>query len=84
MSSLAPLLQGFFTDRLIRQRRASPHTVTSYRDTFRLLLAFASARCSRPWPPASTTPLVFPSFLGEVTKPRRGWGQVWLARRDSR
>ena len=44
MSSLAPLLQGFFTDRLIRQRHASPHTVTGYRDTFRLLLAFASAR----------------------------------------
>ena len=48
MSSLAPILQGFFTDRLIRQRHASPHTVTSYRDTFRLLLAFASARAGKP------------------------------------
>jgi site-specific recombinase XerD len=35
------LLESFFTDRLISQRRASPHTVASYRDTFRLLLQFA-------------------------------------------
>ena len=33
------LLEAFFTDRLISQRRSSPHTVSSYRDTFRLLLA---------------------------------------------
>lgn len=35
------LLEAFFTDRLISQRRVSPHTVASYRDTFRLLLQFA-------------------------------------------
>ena len=29
-------------DRLLRERRASPHTVASYRDTFRLLLNFAA------------------------------------------
>jgi len=40
MSSLAPTLQAFFTDRLINQRRSSPFTVAAYRDTFRLLLAF--------------------------------------------
>jgi len=34
------LLEAFFTDRLISQRRASPHTIASYRDTFRLLLQF--------------------------------------------
>ena len=34
------LLQAFFTDRLIRQRRASPETVASYRDTFCLLFKF--------------------------------------------
>jgi integrase/recombinase XerD len=28
------LLEAFFTDRLIRQRQASPHTLASYRDTF--------------------------------------------------
>lgn len=42
------LLQGFFTDRLQRQRQASPHTVTAYRATFRLLLRFAASRLGRP------------------------------------
>jgi integrase/recombinase XerD len=41
MTLLAPTLQAFFTQRLIVQRNASPHTIASYRDTFRLLLAFA-------------------------------------------
>jgi len=41
MTSLAPLLEAFFLERLQRQRRASSHTVTAYRDAFRLLLAFA-------------------------------------------
>jgi site-specific recombinase XerD len=47
MSDLAPLLQKFFTDRLMLQRQASAHTVASYRDTFRLLLAFTAARSRR-------------------------------------
>jgi integrase/recombinase XerD len=44
MSALAPTLQAFFTDRLMRQRQASPHTVAAYRDTLRLLLRFAAER----------------------------------------
>lgn len=40
MSTLAPTLQAFFTERLLTQRRASPRTVAAYRDTFRLLLNF--------------------------------------------
>ena len=44
MTILAMTLQMFFTDRLIRQRQASPHTLAAYRDTLRLLLVFASAR----------------------------------------
>jgi integrase/recombinase XerD len=39
---IAPLVQSFFTDHLVRQRRASPQTVASYRDTFRLLLQHLS------------------------------------------
>jgi site-specific recombinase XerD len=39
--TLATLLEGFFTRRLMMQRKASPHTIASYRDTFRLLLRFA-------------------------------------------
>lgn len=42
MSTLAPTLQAFFADRLIRERDASPNTIAAYRDTMRLLLAFAS------------------------------------------
>lgn len=41
MSPLARILQGFFTDKLIRQHQASPHTIAAYRDTYRLLLTFA-------------------------------------------
>jgi len=44
MSALAPTLQAFFTDRLVRQRQASPHTIAAYRDTLRLLLGFATER----------------------------------------
>lgn len=38
---LAPLLEAFFTERLMRQREASPNTVDSYSTAFKLLLAFA-------------------------------------------
>jgi site-specific recombinase XerD len=44
----APLLERFFTDRLLRQRQVSPHTIASYRDTFRLFLKFAHARLHTP------------------------------------
>lgn len=43
-SNLAPLLQAFFTQRLMQQRQASTHTIASYRDTWRLLLQFAQRR----------------------------------------
>jgi len=44
MSALAPTLQAFFTDRLIRQRNASDHTIAAYRDTMRLLLGYVTAQ----------------------------------------
>lgn len=47
MTDLAPVLQGFFADRLIRQRQASPNTVAAYRDTIKLLLGFVTARTRR-------------------------------------
>jgi integrase/recombinase XerD len=43
-ASFPSLLQSFFTDRLLRQRQASPHTIAGYRDSFRLLLKFAKER----------------------------------------
>jgi len=42
------LLPAFFTDRLRRQRQASPHTIASYRDTFRLLVQFAQQQTGQP------------------------------------
>lgn len=48
MSSLAPTLQAYLTDRLIRQRQASPHTVGAYRDAFKLLLVFAERYTGKP------------------------------------
>lgn len=40
-TSFAVLLERFFTQRLMKQLLASPHTISSYRDTFHLLLEFA-------------------------------------------
>ena len=45
--ALPTLLQTFFTDRLLRQKRASPHTIASYRDTFSLLLRFTQKQLGK-------------------------------------
>ena len=47
MTLLAPTLQAFFTERMITQRDSSPRTIAAYRDTFRLLLTFASKRTGK-------------------------------------
>ena len=46
-TTLAGLLESFFTQRLMSQRQVSPHTIGSYRDTFRLLLRFAQQRLQK-------------------------------------
>jgi site-specific recombinase XerD len=43
-ASFALLLERFFTQRLMQQRQASPHTISSYRDTFRQFLKFVQLR----------------------------------------
>jgi integrase/recombinase XerD len=48
VSALAPTLQAFFTERLIRQRHVSGHTIAAYRDTWRLLLGFAAEHTGSP------------------------------------
>ena len=48
MTRLAPILQGYFTTNLVTQRHASPHTISSYRDTWRLLLTFAQQGTGTP------------------------------------
>src|ERR1035438_4220626 len=62
-ATLAVLLENFFTQRLMNQRQASPHTISSYRDTFRLLLQFAQKRLHKP--PARL------AFRGCRHKPRK-------------
>jgi site-specific recombinase XerD len=48
LPSFPALLERFFTQRLMQQRRASPHTISSYRDTFRQFLKFAEERLHKP------------------------------------
>ena len=68
------LVQAFFTDRLLRQRGASPHTVAGYRDAFRLLLRFAHERLGRAPSKLSLKDLDAPfvgDFLDHLEKARR-------------
>jgi integrase/recombinase XerD len=70
---LAPYLQRFFAERLATQLRASPNTITSYRDTFRLLLRYASDHIG---PPTTLQMMdidadLVGSFLSDIEK-RRG------------
>lgn len=72
-TTLAFLLESFFTQRLMNQRQASPHTISSYRDTFRLLLQFTQRRLNKP--PSQLTfeeidaPLIA-AFLEDLEKGR--------------
>lgn len=63
-TGLPALLQSFFTDRLFRQQRASPHTIAGYRDSFRLLLRFAKERLGKA-PSALTLEDLTVPFVGE-------------------
>ncbi len=73
-TNLAPLLERFFTQRLMQERQVSPHTICSYRDTFRLFLKFAQQRLHK-----SPSALVFEeidaplvvAFLDHLEKQRR-------------
>lgn len=68
------LLEAFFTERLMRQRQASPHTIASYRDTFSLFLSFVRQRLKKS--PTTLTlqdidaPLVC-VFLDHIEKERK-------------
>jgi len=71
LASFAPLLQRFFTQRLMQQRQASPHTISSYRDTFRQFLKFVQQRLHKPPSRLSfeeiDAPLIV-AFLGALEK----------------
>jgi site-specific recombinase XerD len=74
LSPLPALVQAFFMDRLMQQRQASPHTVASYRDTFRLLLQYAQQRLGKApsslTVPDLDTPLLA-AFLGHLERERK-------------
>lgn len=71
--TFAVLLEKFFTERLMRQRNASPHTIKSYRDTFRLLLHFLQERLQQSPSKIELTQIDAPliaSFLDSLEKDR--------------
>ncbi|MBZ0186109.1 MAG: site-specific integrase [Candidatus Obscuribacterales bacterium] len=73
-NSVARLLESFFIQRLMKQRQASPHTISSYRDTFRLLLRYCQKTLHKP---ASNLVLeeidapLISTFLDELEKVRK-------------
>lgn len=63
-SNFSPLCQSFFAKRLIAQRRASPHTVAAYAQTFRLLVRYAQQRLGTPPSKLSLAQLDAPFLTG--------------------
>jgi len=73
-STLPALVQRFFTDRLAGQLEASPNTIAGYRDTFRLLLRYASERRTKPPTKLKIEDIdaaLIGDFLAHVEKVRR-------------
>jgi integrase/recombinase XerD len=72
-ATLPSLLQSFFTVRLMTQRKVSAHTITSYRDTFRLLLQFTHKRLRKAPSQLALSDLNAPlidAFLNDLQKSR--------------
>ena len=71
--TFSTLLQRFFTQRLMQQKQVSAHTISSYRDTFRLLLRFAQKRLRTPPDRLAFEKLDAPlvaAFLSDLEKTR--------------
>lgn len=68
---LGALLESFFQQRLLAQRRASPATVAAYRDALKLLLVYASGRCGKRPGQLSVADLDRPIVLGFSIMSRR-------------
>ena len=83
MSALAPTLEAFFTERLIGQRHASPHTVAAYRDAWRLLLRFVRDRTGKEPCELDLTDLdatIVGAFLDHLEQERRNSARTRNAR----
>jgi len=73
-SNFAKLLERFFIQRLMKQRQASPHTISSYRDTFRLLLKFAQKSLNKQASKFDLSEIdaqLISKFLDDLEKDRR-------------
>ena len=73
MTSIAPTLQMFFTDRLVQQRQVSPRTIAAYRDALRLLLDFVHQQTGKlpaqlDWEDLDAT--IISGFLGHLETER--------------
>src|SRR5215469_4061489 len=71
---IAPLVQVFFTHHLVCQRRASPQTVASYRDTFRLLIQHCSQTYGKQPSALTVEDLQAPAILGFLDSIERNRG----------
>jgi integrase/recombinase XerD len=72
-ATFSELLQAYFTEYLMQERNASPHTIANYRDTFRLLIAFAQTRLNKPPTKLAVTDLdacFVTGFLDHLEKER--------------
>lgn len=83
MSALAPTLEAFFTERLIGQRQASPHTIAAYRDALCLLLAFVAESTGKSPAQLDFSDLDAPTIGGFLTHLERDRG-VCAATRNAR
>jgi len=85
-STFPALLESFFTERLMHQRMASPHTIASHRDTFRLLLKFAKISLNKEPSELKIEDLDAPfigSFLNYLEKERGNTARSLNARLSS-
>jgi len=82
VSVIAPVLEAFFTERLMTQRRASPDTIASYRDTWRLLLGYACQRAGKPPSRLDFTDLDAPLISGFLTHLETGRGNTITTRNN--
>lgn len=74
MTTLAPELEAFFTDRLLSQRHVSPNTIACYRDAFRLLLAFMQQTTGTPPSKLQITDLDAPAIAAFLEHLEHGRG----------
>lgn len=63
-ANFSALVHTFFTERLVNQRSASAHTIASYRDSFRLLLRFATEQLEKE-PSALSLEDLDATFIGQ-------------------